>query len=221
MKTKLDYGSVLHGLLDLLGEARYARSGCPLREIKGIMAERGVEGQDLEKALGLARDEKWVQPKSQIPVGAKSPWGAETALVLTAKGKAVLQTLRATAQFNVRAPQRLLDELGAVAHQGEKPGAAAIRLLEEGVRMERYPGLAFKWMASGRRPFVLGTGLSVWEIYHIWRDFERNAERVSKAYPYLKPGQVNVAVTYAQAYLHEMPVGAWGEKPAFAQEFKA
>jgi uncharacterized protein (DUF433 family) len=93
--------------------------------------------------------------------------------------------------------------------------------MNESIRMEKYSGITFKDTVSGRRPFALGTGLSVWEIFHIWQDFDRNADRVAKAYPYLKAGQVNEAISYAQAYISEMPVGQWGEKPPFAREIKA
>lgn len=222
MKTQLDQETIVRALLELLKDSRYGRAGCPLKDLVIIMTDRGIDDKGLEAALSHVHAEKWVQAKDQSPLGPKPLWTSESSLLLTAKGKSVLRDLHATAQFNVRAPQRLLEELGSppVCHPGETPSGTALRLMEEGVRMEKYPGISFKWAPSGRRPFVLGTGLSVWEIYHIWQDFDRNAERVAKAYSYLKRGQVNVAVSYAQAYLHEMPVGQWGEKPPFARELK-
>lgn len=132
------------------------------------------------------------------------------------KGKKIGRTV----QFNVRAPERLLRELGSISHHGESLSRTAVRLMEEGVRMEKYPGISFKWVPSGRRAFAQGTGLSVWEIYHIWRDFRQNTGRVAKAYPYLKAARVNVAISYAEAYIHEMPVGERGEKPSFAREVR-
>jgi uncharacterized protein (DUF433 family) len=222
MKTKVDQDTVVRCILELLEESRYAHTGCSLHELDAIMVvDRGVEDKELQAALSRMRDEKLLQAKDQPVVGQRPPpWRPESCLVLTTQGKSALRELRATAQFNVRAPQRLLEELGSIAHQGDTPSETALRLMEEGIRMEKYPGISFKWAPSGRRPFVLGTGLSVWEIYHIWQDFDRNADRVAKAYPYLKAGQVNVAISYAQATINEMPIGEWGEKPPFAQEIK-
>lgn len=127
---------------------------------------------------------------------------------------------RRTLQFNVRAPERLLEELGSISHHGESLSKTALRLMEEGVRMEKYPGILFSWGPSGRRAFVMGTGLSVWEICRIWQDFGRNVARVTNAYPDLKSARISVAVSYREAYIHEMPVGEWGEKPSFAREVK-
>lgn len=223
MKTKLDQDTVIRAVLELLEEARYGRAGCPLQELEAIMAgERGIEEKDLQSALSRVKGELFVTAKDQAARGPRAHWNPNSLLVLTPKGKSLLRELRVTAQFNVRVPQRLLEEIGSspVSHQGETPSETALRLMEEGVRMEKCPGISFKWAASGRRPFVLGAGLSVWEIYHIWQDFDRNADRVAKAYPYLKAGQVNVAVAYAQAYINEMPLGDWGEKPPFAQVVK-
>lgn len=214
MKTKVDQDTVIRAVLELLEESRYGRAGCPLKDLEAIMgSDRGIEDKELQSALSRVKTE-------QLVMGPRAPWNPDSRLILTTRGKSLLREYRATAQFNVRAPQRLLEELGSVSHQGETPSETALRLMKEGVRMEKYPGISFKWAPSGRRPFVLGTGLSVWEIYHIWQDFDRSADRVAKAYPYLKAGQVNVAVSYAQAYINEMPVGQWGEKPPFAREIK-
>lgn len=224
MRTTLDQDTVVRAVLELLEDARYARAGCPLEELEAIMGrDRGIEEKDLEAAFTRVKAEQLVGAKDQPALAnPRAPWHPGSLLVLTSKGKSLLRELRATAQFNVRAPQRLLEEIGSppVSHQGETPSETALRLIEEGVRMEKFPGISFKWAASGRRPFVLGVGLSVWEIFHIWQDFDRNADRVAKAYPYLKAGQVNVAVAYAQAYINEMPLGEWGEKPPFAQPVK-
>jgi uncharacterized protein (DUF433 family) len=221
MKTKVDQDTVVRAILELIEESRYGRAGCPLQELEAIMGgDRGIEDKERRSALIRVNAEQLVMAKDQPAMGPRAPWNQKSFLILTTKGKSALRDLRATAQFNVRAPQRLLEELGSVSQQGETPSETALRLMEEGVRMEKFPGISFKWAPSGRRPFVLGTGLSVWQIYHIWQDFDRNADRVAKAYPYLKAGQVNVSISYAQAYINEMPVGGWGEKPPFAREIK-
>lgn len=222
MTTRVDPDTLVRAVLELLEESRYGRAGCRRQELEAIMGrDRGIEDKDLRWALGRVKAEELVTARGRAAMGPRAPWNPDSLLVLTARGKSLLREHRATAQFNVRAPQRLLEDLGSVSHQGETPSETALRLMEEGVRMEKFPGIAFKWAPSGRRPFVLGTGLSVWEIFHIWQDFDRNAERVARAYPYLKAGPVNVAISYAQAYLNEMPLGGWGDKPPFVQEIKA
>lgn len=48
-------------------------------------------------------------------------------------------------------------------------GALLQNLAEESIRMRRFPGLAFRGPEHGRRPWVIGTALDVWEIIEAYR----------------------------------------------------
>lgn len=123
--------------------------------------------------------------------------------------------------FAARIPKGTRTTLEEYAREHKiSASAAAAQLLEEALRMARFPGIDFRWAPSGRKPHVVGTGMSAWEVFHVWEDFGRNVERMAKAYPYLKADKINVAIAYAQAYPHERPKGEWGEKPPFAREVR-
>jgi uncharacterized protein (DUF433 family) len=97
---------------------------------------------------------------------------------------------------------------------------AAAQLIEEGLRMTRFPGVDFRWTPTGRTPFVTGTGLSVWELHHLWKSFADDAANLVKRYPHLTRAGVGAAIAYARAHLDEMPEGHWGTRPPFAREVK-
>lgn len=109
-------------------------------------------------------------------------------------------------QFNVRlAPDA--DRALAVfaARHGVSRSAAALRFIEEGLRMSRFPGVDFRWTPTGRQPHVTGTGLTVWEIVQIWTDHKENRGRVIENYPHLARIPIEGAVAYARAYRSERP----------------
>lgn len=206
-------------ILELSGE--FGLGGVLGRHVKAIyavMQDRGFERDDVTASLETVLKKGFIEVRYG---NVRAPLSDPDALLsITTDGKDHLRQLRAMMQFNIRIPENLLGELGSVSREGESPGFTAVRALHEWVRMERFPGIRFRWTASGRKPFVAGTGMSAWEIFHVWRDFGKNADHVAKAYPYLKLDKINVAVAYAEAYIREMPVGEWGEKPPFAREVR-
>lgn len=84
--------------------------------------------------------------------------------------------------------------------------------------MAKFPGIDFRGTPTGRAPHVGGTGLSVWEMFAIWRDHKEELPRIRENYPSLTPAQIHAGVGYAKAYIHEMPVRPG--KPPFAREIK-
>ena len=64
--------------------------------------------------------------------------------------------------------QRLEDEC---RKSGQSRSALAKQLLEEGLRMERHPGIVFRPGATGRRPALAG-GPAVWVVARIFREWE-------------------------------------------------
>jgi len=84
--------------------------------------------------------------------------------------------------------------------------------------MAKFPGIDFRWSPTGRAPHVTGTGLSVWEMWAIYRDHKEDLLKIRENYPSLSAGQIHAGAGYAKAYIHEMPVRPG--KPAFARQVK-
>lgn len=73
----------------------------------------------------------------------------------------------------------------AKAH-GRDEGELLDELIEEAVRMREHPGIGFKGGRAGRRAWVVGTGLDVWEMIEMRRSMGRETlldsmENVSEA----------------------------------------
>jgi len=96
-----------------------------------------------------------------------------------------------------RLPPATVAELDrSAAAAGMTRTSLAERLLDEGLRRIRHPLIDFVDGPAGRRPFVLGTGLDVWEIVEtIWD----NNNSIEEAADYL---EVSPAIVEAAARYH-------------------
>ena len=74
--------------------------------------------------------------------------------------------------------------------------------MAEAIRMRRYPGIAFRGDDHRRRAWVLGTGLDVWEIVALRREFDRERELATE-YD-LTPGQIRIALAYSDEFESEV-----------------
>ncbi len=75
-------------------------------------------------------------------------------------------------------------------------------LTEEAARTRRFAGIAFRGDDAARRPWVIGSGLDVWEIAQMLEDFgsiERLVEQTQLSEP-----QVRLAVAYRNNYPDEI-----------------
>jgi uncharacterized protein (DUF433 family) len=72
----------------------------------------------------------------------------------------------------------------------------------EAIRMRRYPGVAFRGEDHRRRAWVLGTGLDVWEIAALLRDFG-SEQKLAEEYG-LTLGQIRIARAYADEFAGEI-----------------
>lgn len=75
-------------------------------------------------------------------------------------------------------------------------------LTEEAVRTRRFPGIAFRGEDARRRPWVIGSGLDIWEIIHMLEDFGSVRRLVKETR--LTERQVRLAVAYRDAYPGEI-----------------
>lgn len=70
------------------------------------------------------------------------------------------------------------------------------------MRTRRFPGIAFRGDDARRRPWVIGTGLDVWEIVQMLDDFG-SAEKLVRDTQLTKQ-QLRLAVAYREAYADEI-----------------
>lgn len=75
-------------------------------------------------------------------------------------------------------------------------------LTEEAVRTRRFPGIGFRGEDAARRPWVIGSGLDVWEIVQMLGDFGSIESLVEQAQ--LSERQVHLAVAYRDSYPEEI-----------------
>ncbi|MEK7269552.1 MAG: hypothetical protein AAB215_01270 [Planctomycetota bacterium] len=101
--------------------------------------------------------------------------------------------------FSARLPRSVVEGLkGFARRQGISASAAAARILEESLRMDRHPGIDFRTTKTGRRAFVTGTGLAVWELEMIRAHHRGDRKAVLRGYPGLTEAQMEAAARYAE-----------------------
>lgn len=75
-------------------------------------------------------------------------------------------------------------------------------LAEEAARTRRFPGIGFRGDDAGRRPWVIGSGLDVWEIVQMLEDFGSEDRLVADTQ--LSEGQTALALAYRDSYPEEI-----------------
>ncbi len=104
-----------------------------------------------------------------------------------------------TVRFTVSTDRAIQEE----ARRTRRSKSAVVEAFtEEAVRTRRFPGIAFRGDDIRRRPWVIGSGLDVWEIIHMLEDFG-SIERLVKE-THLNERQVRLAVAYREAYPEEI-----------------
>ena len=71
------------------------------------------------------------------------------------------------------------------------------------LRMQRFPGIVFVEGPAGRRAHLVGTGLDVWEVIGLLREY-RTVAKLREGFPRLSPMAIQVARAYAEAYPDEI-----------------
>jgi uncharacterized protein (DUF433 family) len=75
-------------------------------------------------------------------------------------------------------------------------------LTEEAVRTRRFAGIGFRGQDAARRPWVIGSGLDVWEIIQMLGDFGSIESLVEQTQ--LSERQVHLAMAYSDSYPEEI-----------------
>ena len=75
-------------------------------------------------------------------------------------------------------------------------------LTEEAMRTRRFPGIAFRGDDPKRRPWVIGTGLDIWEICQLVEELESIEELAADTQ--VTARQVQLALAYRDRYPEEI-----------------
>ncbi len=103
-----------------------------------------------------------------------------------------------------RFPEETLGRLDARAKQiRETRTALAERYVDEGLRMDEHPGIAFADGPAGRRAVLAGSGLDVWEVIATLRQ-NRNSLEAAARYLELPIATLRPAVGYYAAFPDEI-----------------
>jgi uncharacterized protein (DUF433 family) len=104
--------------------------------------------------------------------------------------------------FSVRletSTERLVE---AEARRTRRSKSAVVEAFtEEAARTRRFPGIAFRGDDAGRRAWVIGSGLDVWEVVQMLEDFGSIEALVADTQ--LSSAQVRLASAYRTAYPEE------------------
>lgn len=95
-------------------------------------------------------------------------------------------------------------------------GAIIEALAEEGIRMRRFPGIAFRGPDGDRRAWVVGSGLDVWEIIESYKDYGESLERLL-ADSDVAERLIRLALLYYQAYPAEIDAAVMANQVAQEQ----
>ena len=111
----------------------------------------------------------------------------------------------AAVQKSIRIPEALVRSIEDLAQMsGRDFTTTANELLEEAVRMRRFPGIVFADGPAGRRARIAGTGLDVWEAIAAYRSVDRDPSRLRQGLSWLAEAYVRAALAYYAAYPEEI-----------------
>jgi uncharacterized protein (DUF433 family) len=118
--------------------------------------------------------------------------------------KTAERTVESETPVSVRLDKSVLAAIRAQARMTGKPLSRVIReMLELMLRMQRFPGIVFVEGPAGRRAHLAGTGLDVWEVIGLLREYQA-ASTIREYFPQLSPIAIQVARAYAEAYPEEI-----------------
>jgi hypothetical protein len=102
-------------------------------------------------------------------------------------------------RFTLSTDRTVLEE----ARRTRRSKSAVVETLtEEAVRTRRFAGIGFRGEDPLRRPWVIGSGLDIWEIIQMLEDFGSPARLVEETH--LPERQVRLAVAYRDSYPEEI-----------------
>ncbi len=105
--------------------------------------------------------------------------------------------------FNVRLQEETERLVEAEARRTRRTKSAVVEAFtEETARTRRFPGIAFRGDDARRRPWIIGSGLDVWEIVEMLEEFGSPEALVADTQ--VLPVQLRLAVAYRDSYPDEI-----------------
>lgn len=102
--------------------------------------------------------------------------------------------------FSIRFSERTARMIESEARRTGRTKTAVVEsLVDEAARCREFPGIGFRTRTAGRRPWVIGTGLDVWQIVEAYRDFGQSVERMARETD-LSEEEIRLAVAYYERY---------------------
>lgn len=107
--------------------------------------------------------------------------------------------------ISLRLPAATRQAVQTLARQrGQSMNSTLNRLIDEGVRLAKCPGIVFTDGPTGRRASIAGTSVDVWEVMRTLRSCEGDETAMRALYPQLSHAQITAALRYARAYAGEI-----------------
>ncbi|MBI4634990.1 MAG: CopG family transcriptional regulator [Candidatus Rokubacteria bacterium] len=108
-------------------------------------------------------------------------------------------------QKSIRIPEEIVRLVEDLARMSGRDFTATINeLLDEALKMRRFPGIVLADGPAGRRARLAGTGLDVWEVIATYRSVDRDTVRLHKALPWVPEPALRAALAYFAAYPAEI-----------------
>jgi uncharacterized protein (DUF433 family) len=77
-------------------------------------------------------------------------------------------------------------------------------LAEEGAKGRRFPGIAFRGEGPFREPWIVGSGLDIWELCEILEHYDGSIERVTDDHDGVDERACRLALAYRREYPTEI-----------------
>ena len=105
----------------------------------------------------------------------------------------------------IRIPESTKRELDLIVRCTRRDFSSIVNeMLEESVRMRRFPSIIFADGPSGRRARLAGTGLDVFELIGSFKALGEDLQAFRDSYPWLSELQMRAILAYFQAYPYEI-----------------
>lgn len=98
-----------------------------------------------------------------------------------------------TVRFRPEVERRLEEE----AERARRPETVVLEALaDEGLKMRRFPGIGFMGPEHDRRAYLAGTGLEIWEVMELYRDYGEEKRGLMLEAHLPAERQLDVALAY-------------------------
>ncbi len=99
--------------------------------------------------------------------------------------------------FTVRLRPEVERRLEEEAERARRPKTVVLEALaDEGLKMRRFPGIGFMGPEHDRRAYLTGTGLEIWEVMELYRDYGEEKRALMLEAHLLADRQLEVALAY-------------------------